>query len=412
MLNFQSFLTEQAGKNMHMEHLEELIFNDGVDGARNAINFLRDIRDMLAGHTTSANNITVKFDGAPAIFAGIDPYDGKFFVAKKGIFNKNPLLYKSLAEIRNDPKLHAELKKSFATAFTEFSKFGIKKGVYQGDLMFVKADVNKEDIDGESYYTFQPNTIVYAVPVASALGKKIRRAKIGVVWHTTYTGNSIDTMSASFGKAIVPKFKQTSTVWMDDANYKDVSGSATFTASETAKITKILSDSGKALQGIDGSVLRLIQNDEELKGKIKTYNNTFVRAGEAFPDPKAHVRGLMEYVAAWYDKEIDKRKSDKGKQTQRVKRDEALKQVFGNVTELTNIFKLMNLLIEAKQMIVDKLNQAGGLKTLLRTKSGFKPTSQEGYVAIDHVKGAVKLVDRLEFSLANFSPDIIKGWDR
>ena len=84
MIRFREMLNEDhAGKNLHLEHLEDEIINNGVDGGRAAINFLRSLRDMLAGNSRSSINMTVKWDGAPAIFAGKDPEDGKFFVAKK-----------------------------------------------------------------------------------------------------------------------------------------------------------------------------------------------------------------------------------------------------------------------------------------------------------------------------------------
>lgn len=393
-----------------MEHIEDLIFNDGVDGARNAILFLRDLRDMLSGHVKTAKNITVKWDGAPAIFAGIDPADDKFFIAKKGIFNKTPLLYKSILEIRKDSKLPKELKASFETAFKEFSKLNIKGGVYQGDLMFTKSSVKTEKIDGEAHYTFQPNTIVYAVPVDSAAGRQIARARIGVVWHTTYTGKSLQTMSASFGRPIVNKFNNPATVWMQDATYKDVSGSATFTASETEKMASLLSTAGSMLQKISGDALRYIQNDEELKGKIKQYNNTHVRAGNPFPNPKQHLKGLFDYIEDWFQKEIDKKKTPAGKKTWEDKRKAVTNKVFVNANDLVNMFALMNHIISAKQMIINKLNKANAIGTFLRTRNGLKTTNQEGFVAIDKVAGAVKLVDRLEFSRANFSPEILKGW--
>ena len=156
MQKLSTFIAEQ--KNTHMEHLEDMIFNDGVDGARLAINSLQNLRDMLAGRGKSKVNVTVKWDGAPAIFAGVDPADGKFFVAKKGIFNVNPQLFKSQADI--NAALSGELKTKFSIALREFAKLGIRKGVYQGDLMFTKGDVKVATVAGEKYYTFQPNTIV------------------------------------------------------------------------------------------------------------------------------------------------------------------------------------------------------------------------------------------------------------
>jgi hypothetical protein len=279
MLSLKSFIVEE--KNTHMTHIEELMFLGGVDGTRQAINFLRDLRDMLKGNTTSAVDITVKWDGAPAIFAGVDPADGKFFVAKKGLFNKEPKMYKSPADIKAD--LSGDLAKKFAIALAEFSKLGIKSGVYQGDMMFTKGDVKVETIEGQKYYTFQPNTIVYAVPVNTPLGKQIAKAKIGVVWHTTYTGSTIQNMSASFGKGIVSKLKQSSTIWMDDATYRDISGKATFSKKESDQFDTMLSGAGKLFNKINGDAFRTITGDDELRQKTLTFINTYVRGGKNFP---------------------------------------------------------------------------------------------------------------------------------
>mgnify|MGYP000700534724 CR=1 FL=1 len=225
MKTFSELLTEdKGGKNLHLEHLEDEILNYGVNGGRAAINFLQSLRDMLTGTSRSSVNMTVKWDGAPAIFAGIDPEDGKFFVAKKSVFNVSPKLYKTDAEI--DADLSGDLNEKFKVALKEFSKLGIT-GVLQGDLMFTN-DVSKQTIEGVSYYTFQPNTIVYAVPTDSDLGKVINKANIGVVWHTTYTGKVLQDMKASFGVNISGLSKPSS-VWMDDATYKDTSGKSTFT---------------------------------------------------------------------------------------------------------------------------------------------------------------------------------------
>ena len=391
-----------------MEHIEDLIFNKGVDGARQAINFIRDIRDTLSGHSTKKQNITVKWDGAPAIFVGVDPEDGKYFVAKKGLFVKTPKMYKSKADMKD---LSGDLKKKFVIAFDEFKKLGIKKGVYQGDLMFTKSDLKLEKLDdtGVKYVTFQPNTIVYAIPTKTPLASKVMKAKIGVVWHTTYSGKTIKDMSASFGKGIAKKFKQSPSIWMDDATYRDVTGQATLTSKETAELTEILSAAGKVFQKLSASVLNSIHQDEDLMIKIKTFNNTFVRAGEPFPNPRDHVRKLYDWIQAKYQKEIDDRKTDKAKDKQR----ETLKRVnkiFANPRELENIFILMNHLVNVKTIVINKLNQASSLGTFLRTRNGFKATNQEGFVAIDNINGSIKLVDRMEFSRANFSPEVIKGW--
>ncbi len=413
MIKLSEYLTEaKEGKNVHLEHIEDLVFNEGVTGTRNAILFLRSVRDMLSGTSTKPINITTKWDGAPAIFAGIDPEDGKFFVAKKGLFNKNPQMFKSLADISNSG-MSAELQSKFTTSYTEFKKLGIKKGVYQGDLMFTKEDLSKETINGVSYITFQPNTIVYAVPATSSLAKKIRKSKIGIVWHTTYTGDTIENMTSSFGKSIISKMRSVSTVWMDDATYKDVSGTATFTAEETAKLTSILSQAGKVFQRLPSAALNDIAGEEEFLIRLKAFNNSKVRQGTVITNERKHVSELIKHFKDYYNKQAGARKSDKGKQAQLDKMKVLMSYFDKHSGDLVKIYQIVTLLTTAKGMIVDKLNKAGSMPTFLRTKNGFTTTSQEGYVAIDHMKGgAVKLVDRMEFSRANFSSEVIKGWQK
>jgi len=408
MQTFNQYIME--AKNTHMEHIEDLVLNDGVDGARQAIDFLRDLRDMLAGNSKSRVSRTVKWDGAPAVFAGIDPSDGKFFVAKKGVFNKNPKVYKTPADVKADTS--GDLQKKLLVALEEFSKLGIKSGVYQGDLMFTKGDVSTETIDGQSYYTFQPNTIVYAVPTNSTLGKRINRSKIGVVWHTVYTGSDFESMSASFGKNIASTFNQTNTIWQTDATYRDETGNATFTKAETAQITSLLSNAGAVFQKTPASLLNAFKENDELLLRTKTYNNTLVRAGRKI-NVRTHMKGLFDYMYSYYQKEIDTKKTQKSKDTWIEKRKDVMK-VFSdhNQRDFQNLFTLMNLLVDAKQMIINKMNQASSLDTFLRTRDGFRTTNPEGFVAIDHIGNAVKIVDRMEFSKANFSPDVIKGWQK
>jgi hypothetical protein len=409
MLNLKDYLKEE--KNVHMEHIEDLIFNEGVAGTRKAINFLQDLRDMLAGHSKTKITATVKWDGAPAIFAGVDPRDGKFFVAKKGIFNKNPKVYKTNADI--DAELSGDLATKFKTALKEFSKLGIKSGVYQGDLMFTD-DKKTESIDGEKFVTFHPNTIMYAVPYSSELGRKIRSAKIGVIWHTTYVGDSFESMSASFGKTIVDKLNDVASIWMDDANYKDYSGTATFTVDETKEVTAVLSRAGTLFNSISAPTLNAISADEDLLMAVKTFTNSKIRKGEYITNTKDHVKELYHWIHDRYEKEIEKKKTPAGKKTQEDMRKKILSFfAHHDQNQIVAIFDLANLLVEAKALIIGKMNQAGHVSTFLKTSEGFKVTGVEGFVAIDHLTGgAVKIVDRMEFSKANFSPLIIKGWTK
>jgi hypothetical protein len=410
MISFNKYLVE--AKNTHMEHLEDNVLNGGVDGARQSINFLQSLRDMLAGHSNVKLNTTVKWDGAPAIFAGVDPTDGKFFVAKKGIFNKNPKVYKTPAEVRADTS--GDLAEKLLICLKYLPELNIK-GVIQGDLMFTESDLKTQDIDGESCVTFHPNTIVYAVPAKSKLAKQIQSAKMGIVWHTSYTGKSFETMKASFGKNIKGKLTPSRNVWFDDATYRDVTGTATMTSEETASMTKILSKAGSLFNTIPAKVLNEISENEQLLTMIKTFNNSKIRAGEILiADPDSHTTELVDFIGSKFQKEIESKKTDKAKEAAKQRKNEAMKFFVNNPkAQINKVFELMKLLIEAKLIVVSKMNKAGGIGTFLKTDSGFTVTGQEGYVAIDHTgKNAVKIVDRLEFSRANFSPDILKGWQR
>jgi len=409
MLRFKQFLNES--KNTHMEHLEDNILNNGVAGTRDSINFLRALRDMLDGSSKGAVNVTVKWDGAPAVFAGVDPSDGKFFVAKKGIFNKNPKVYKTNADIDADTK--GDLNDKLKLALAELPKLGIK-GVVQGDFLYAKDDIKETTIDGESYITFHPNTIVYAVPKSSDLAKQILASKIGVVWHTTYRGSSFEEMSASFGEEIASGLQQTKSVWSVDAVYKDVSGTATFTKKESAEVTKILSAAGKKFNSIRKNTLDGISRNDDTLMKVKTFVNSKVRAGERIRDPKKFAKDLIQYIDDYYEKEAEKRKTEKGKAAQRQKKDATL-QYFTRTPEsqIVAMFELYNLIIDAKHMIIRKLDKAKSVGTFLKTKDGYEVTEQEGFVAIDRTgKNSVKLVDRLGFSNANFSDKYIKGWQK
>ena len=403
MENFAEYITEQ--KNTHMTHIEDKVLYGGVKGTREAIFALRALRDMLSGKSNSA--LSTKWDGAPAIFCGEDPNDGEFFVAKKGILAKNPKIYKTDAEI--DADMSGDLASKMKVALAELPKLGIK-GVIQGDFLYSKEDLETKTIDGVKYTTFHPNTIVYAVPYEQA--EEIRKSRIGVVWHTTYSSSDFENMKASYG-VDVSKFKKSKNVWSQDAMLRDVSG-ATMTTKETNDVNKLLSNSGKIFQKIAGSTIRELERNQELAKLIEQYNNTYVRKGEIIPNSQKHVKGLIKWVKDKFQKEADKRKTEKGKKVQY----EILKGYLDffsqkNQKNLVMMFDLQKSIVLAKLKLINKLNSINNIDSFVQTKQGYKVTGAEGFVAIDELGGdAVKLVDRLEFSYNNFSADVLKGWDK
>ena len=408
-MKFSEYITEaKEGKNVHLEHLEDNVLNNGVSGAREAINFLRSLRNMLAGHSDVKVNVTTKWDGAPAIFAGINPENGKFFVGTKSVFNKNAKLNYTDADI--DENHAAEgLNNKLKIALAYLPKLGIK-GILQGDMMFTKEDLKHQTIDGEEYIIFQPNTIVYAVPVNTKLAKMMMAAQIGVVFHTAYTGKDIENMKASFNIDI-GHLTTTKDVWFRDASFTDASGSATFTEHETAELTSILSQAGRLFTTIPALTLNKISSSETYLMQIKTYNNTKVREGQEIRDTRAHVNGLMKWVEDRLNKEIISAKKADTKEKRIKEKTEVMRFYRTNAAQLKNIFDLMNMIIEAKLMIIRKLETIRSIGTFVRTDDGFKSTAPEGFVAVDKLKGnALKLVDRLEFSHQNFTA--AKNWSK
>ena len=409
-MNFTEFLQEaRQDKNLHLEHLEDNVLNRGVAGARESINFLQSLRDMLAGKSASKVNVTTKWDGAPAVFAGINPANGKFFVGTKSVFNITPKLNYTDKDIdKNHPTGGLNEKLKIALAF--LPKLGIK-GVLQGDMMFTKGDLKSETIEGERYITFQPNTIVYAVPQDSILAKKMQAAQLGIVFHTSYSGRTLKTMKPSFNIDI-GRLQPTKDVWFRDASFTDASGTATFTDAETRQITNILSQAGRTFRTINAQVLNRISINDKILMEIKTFNNKSVRAGEKIRNTSVHTINLIRYVEDKLNKEILKAKRADTKRKRQQEKNEMMRFFRGSAMQLVQIFNLMNLIVDTKLIIIRKLQEMRQVtNTFVRTDDGFKITNPEGFVAVDKLSGgALKLVDRLEFSHQNFT--VKKQWDK
>ena len=404
MIDFNEFIAEQ--KNTHMTHIEDKVLYGGVNGTREAINALRALRDMLGGEKDG--KVSVKWDGAPAIFAGTDPRDGQFFVAKKGIFAKSPKVYKTDEDI--DADTSGDLADKLKLALKHLPSIGIN-GIIQGDFLFSSPDVKTEKINKKSYVTFHPNTIVYAIPSDQDTAKAVKKAEIGIVWHTTYTGTSFESLKASYG-VDVSKLNKSTKVWSQDAMLRDLT-KVTMSKGETDEVNALLSEAGKLFNKISGTTLRELEANQELAQLIEQYNNSFVRQGSVIGNTRSHASGLIRWINTKYKKEIDKRKTDKGKATQQKKLDDLLAFFSAaNKRSLISMFDLQKNIVLAKLKLINSLNKLSNVDTFLKTTKGFKVTGEEGYVAIDKLGGdAVKIVDRMEFSYANFSPDILKGWD-
>jgi len=403
MFSFKGFTTKE--KNTHLEHVEDDIINRGSKGGQNAINFLKSIRNMLAGSSGKKVNMTVKWDGAPAIICGINPENGKFFVGTKSVFNVNPKINYTTSDIS---KNHGgELGNKLKIALRELAKLNIT-GILQGDFLFSKSDLKSASIDGENMITFTPNTITYAVPNNSSIGKRIKRARMGIVFHTSYSGKKMKDLRAGFGT--VSGKSGISSVFLADAAYRDVSGSAKLTKSELSSFNAKLRMAEGSLSKAGPMLDTMAKTDPLSVGfRLKTFFNYYIRNTQG---NMAKVRTLVDMFRDYYENtvttEINARKTDSGKQKYKDILETNLKFIDKNRQALYFAIASHVTLQNAKNFLVGKLSEIQSIGHFLRTSTGYKVTAPEGFVAVDRGAGAVKLVDRLEFSRANFTAD--KDW--
>ena len=387
-------------KNLHLEHLEDEILNKGTAGAADAIRSLENLGKYLSKDNDSNLKITTKFDGAPAIICGTDPTDNRFFVGTKSVFNKTePKICKSREDVY---KFYSgELASKLETALQYLPRCNIK-GVLQGDMMFTN-DKTTKIIDGRSHTTFTPNTITYAAESNSPLGRQIQSAQIGIVFHTKYTGQTLDTMSASFN---VDKrdFTENSSVWAQKAEFQNIGGAANFNNQEASKYQAIINKARGSLLA-SGNILNEIQSGKKalkIDTEMKIFFNRYVRTGTIPSVDKAY-REFYFHMGKQYNKPIEKLKtlkSQANKAGQFMDAVDFMKSKEGNMRML--IATYLNIMA-AKNMVVNKLNQIDSMKVFVRQSNGdMKATTPEGYVAVG-TTGAIKLVDRLEFSKLNFT---------
>ena len=362
MFNFKGFLTQD--KNTHLEHLEDDIINRGMIGGDNAVNFLKSVRNMLAG-TGDTANITVKWDGAPAIICGINPENGKFFVGTKSVFNKTPKINYTARDIN---KNHGGVvAQKLTVCLAQLSRLNIK-GILQGDLLFTN-DLKDITIDGEKMVSFTPNTITYAIPKGSDLANKISKAKMGIVFHTQYNGKKMDSLSASFGTVTGSSNRN---VFLASAGYKETK--VMFDKSELSKFDAQIRMAEGSLRKA-APVLNLmskdISDDLSVGYRLKTYFNHYIRNSNSSMDKVSVMqKQFRDYFESILQNEIDSRKTPKGKDKFIKAKKEGLQFIDRNKQALYFAIASHITIGLAKQTLLQKMNQIQSIGNFLRTSTG------------------------------------------
>ena len=388
-------------KRTHLEHIEDIIITDGYNGGKAVIDYFRGLLVTLQGTSSEAVQVSVKWDGAPAVVCGTHPETGRFFVGTKSVFNPGtPKINYTKQQIAKNHGTD-DLGQKLLKCLVHLRKLNIQ-GVVQGDLLFTDDDIVRKNLNGTPHLTFKPNTITYAVPENSDIGKQVDTAKVGIIFHTTYNGEIFADMPASAG-ADTETFTQSSDVFFDNATYKDVSGSAKFTADETKQFMNGIDKLEALLNNVPRDLSNLLGTNQDFVPYFQMYINSMVKQGQLPTNVNQFLQGFQKFYAERMQQQIAGLKAQRALQV----RQDKMKQMpafMGRIKRplqaMLTFYKSVQLL---KGFVLKKMNQAMAIGSFAQTDRGLEVTDPEGFVAVDRTGNAVKLVDRLGFSRRNLA---------
>jgi hypothetical protein len=409
MKSFKVYLKEEISveRNLHISHAEDLPITEGQDGLKKALSLFKNVINQLSGVSGKAVQIKTKFDGAPSLISGINPENGEFFVGTKGVFNKlDPKINYTEKDINKNHE-GAGLRKKLKVALKYLPELGMDS-IYQGDMMFTHDDLQKKKIDGESYVTFKANTITYAVRADSELAKEIMAAKMGIIFHTKYTGTAMANLKSSL-KIDISDFKPSKNVWYRDADFEAKEKKLSVSKGDIQLLKKDFNDIVNMSKSLDKTLLDKFENDSDLQTVLMGFNNFLVRKNEYFKkNSQEKYDTLVEYIKDKFTGEVSLRKSDSGKERRTKKYKYLLDILEENKDSFLKFFQLQNDMIKLKQEIINKLNQVKSISTFVEKDGQLSPAEPEGFVTVSDDGGVVKLIDRDQYSRLNFN--LPKDW--
>jgi len=388
----------------HLEHLEDEMLNYGVDGCMSAISFLKELRKML-GHQESSGFMQTKWDGAPSVICGTDPATGQFFVGTKSVFNKTEpkICY---TEEYVDGYYSGDLAEKLKFSLRYFKDLNIS-GVIQGDLLFT-TDIKRETVNGEQLYTFRPNTITYGIPIDHPIGRAAGRAKIGVVFHTHYTGDVLGEMQARAGadvngSADVLVVKNDTP--MDRVGFSKTE--MTIFNNKIAKIERMCQLCGDFLDDLVSNFGTTGDAKFHISSYLKQFFNSEIKNARSVTNIDETINELVNFYHSKMATELAKIKTVDNLTKKRSLVYKSENYLLDNVYKFKTVIALYKELQAIKQIVIDKLDHLEEFRTFVQTDNGYKVTTPEGYVL--HKDGSmIKFVNRLEFAYNNFT--IQKQW--
>ena len=397
-MNFKSYLRlVEKHQLTHLEHIEDLVFLEGIKGAKKSLDYLEYIIDDIKHHRNGVK-VQIKVDGAPSIIAGWSPEDGRFFVGTKSFFNKTPKINYTPEDVDRNHGHAAGLAHKLKLGLKYLPK-AIKKGeIIQGDFMYSKDDLKYETIDGVKVLTFTPNTITYAVEKNTPLYKRIKDSEIGVIWHTSYDGNTLDSLNGSF-RISNNQLKQTKEVYSRTTNAE--LDSIGWNDNEYKILKNDIKELKNTLNSFDAKQIQEIVDNKKLSLIIRTYINDKVKKNN-HKFNKNEIGGLIDFIKSKYQKDIDKLKSEKGKERKVKEMQDFIKHLRNYASVLYHLFKWVYNVNEIKLIIIDKLEELNSPETpYIKTPNGYQVTAPEGFVISDTKETGVKFVNRSVFSRIN-----------
>lgn len=370
---------------IHLPHVEELL----LQGRAGIVQ----VNAVFEECQKPWHSISIKMDGSPSVLAGYDPADGQFFVATKSIFNKEPVVFKSIKEIC--ARYSGDLASKMILAFYLLQKAGIG-GIIQGDFLFSQFDLKREQFCGHEYVTFQPNTIVYGAPIGSQQGRDILNARIGIAWHTRYEG-PLTELRAHPDPRIAESLQPVPGLYnVSTALPRDLMGES------AARLKEMLAEFNQRANKYASTDYTDVLSNQDLVDSVRKHMNARVMSGsrEVVLTSKTHWYDLVRYVGAQHHTKRSELKTARGKLARDQRHNELRVAIAAHTPFLLDLFDLMRHVIKMKELVLQKADAIGPYPfcTFFRGHGGvLEPTGHEGYV----VKGA-KLVDRGEFSRVNF----------
>jgi hypothetical protein len=388
MQSFKTFLTEAAkaeddGKLKHIHHAEDRPLFHGSKGFEHAKGALTQAHEHMKSGSKSTH-LTMKYDGSPALVFGHHPETGKFFVASKSAFNKNPKINYTHADIVKNHGHAPGLMDKLHASLNHLKKIAPKTGVYQGDLMYTHDDL-KHGKGGK--LSFTPNTITYTGKGEE--GQKIKDSKIGIVVHTQYHGKTAATMKAD-PHPDLHNFATHKDVWTKHPEHD--TKNIHYSEDDQNEFHKHIAAAQKIHDEHKKTMYKNVLPHSGETGHLSTYINHTVRT-----DEKPSAEGLKKHIADKYKKSSEKLKTPAAQGRKTAESNANAKHIDAHKKDYENLLKMHQHLQKAKDVLVRNLNQhTGDLEHHIDSKA----TNPEGFV-VHHAGEPTKLVDRKEFAKAN-----------